>query len=354
MDCRSAKELLSAYLDGVLNEPTKSQLKSHLARCPICTTELAELEKTINTLKDLPQIKSPDDFLDKVNERIRQENEFEKIVRTYSPKKTRLPLEVAGVLVSVFFVVVIYKTIETRFSTSGYKGVVSEPKKVRRLISDSDVQTLRVSGTGGSVQDKSMLGGFEARDAVRGVSGQKEPQSFLGSKGALLEQKETPKRVVSTPDIYAGSLGKANENALRADSSLEPEGAKEKIKVGADIQLYDSRLGIKDSSKTLTQGAYGTAQESKEALLVLLQKDPTQEDTVDKIKGIIIAGGGSILSLDSGKDQEILVFEISKDKFYPALTKMLEFTYTKEPFLQASLDSYTSSVIRIRLEIFKK
>ena len=60
MVCREAVELMTAYLDGVLDRSDRARLDAHLADCPHCTEYLAQLRVTIDVLgrvepDDLPE-----------------------------------------------------------------------------------------------------------------------------------------------------------------------------------------------------------------------------------------------------------------------------------------------------------
>jgi anti-sigma factor RsiW len=50
IDCRSAVDVMSDYLDGRLEEGARSRLERHLADCPHCVEYLAQLRATIDAL----------------------------------------------------------------------------------------------------------------------------------------------------------------------------------------------------------------------------------------------------------------------------------------------------------------
>jgi len=59
MDCRDAKENLSAYLDGELEPAVEKALGTHLEGCEDCRAELESLRSTAALVKSLPRIKAP-------------------------------------------------------------------------------------------------------------------------------------------------------------------------------------------------------------------------------------------------------------------------------------------------------
>ena len=47
MNCDQVREKLSEYLDGELAPSERSELASHIERCPSCASELETIEKTV-------------------------------------------------------------------------------------------------------------------------------------------------------------------------------------------------------------------------------------------------------------------------------------------------------------------
>lgn len=62
MNCQVVLEMLSPYLDGVLDPAEQAAVEEHITRCPSCRVELEELRACVNLLQDLPEIVPPADF----------------------------------------------------------------------------------------------------------------------------------------------------------------------------------------------------------------------------------------------------------------------------------------------------
>lgn len=62
MNCQVVSELLSPYLDGVLDPNEHALVQKHLVSCPACSRELAELEACMNLLQELPEVTPPAGF----------------------------------------------------------------------------------------------------------------------------------------------------------------------------------------------------------------------------------------------------------------------------------------------------
>lgn len=74
MNCEHYLELLSARLDGALNESEERELEAHLESCPACRAagaQLAALRTAFSELEDLP---APEGFTQGVMDRVRAAN----------------------------------------------------------------------------------------------------------------------------------------------------------------------------------------------------------------------------------------------------------------------------------------
>lgn len=115
MNCEQAREQLSAYLDDMLGPRESQLLKEHLASCPSCAADLSRLQACVGHLHALPAVRAPEGFARRVQERIRRRSEFSSIVRTlFVPFKVKVPLEAAGVLVTVLVAVVVMRNSDLR------------------------------------------------------------------------------------------------------------------------------------------------------------------------------------------------------------------------------------------------
>ena len=113
MECAKIKDLLSEYIDGTLDAQTKALIDEHLLACPKCNEELASLKTLIRELGSVESIKAPDDFLEKLHERLEPRVSFRKIMRMlFVPRRIKIPLEFAtatAMAVLIFSILYIQK-----------------------------------------------------------------------------------------------------------------------------------------------------------------------------------------------------------------------------------------------------
>jgi hypothetical protein len=70
LDCFEVKEKLSEYIDDMLNQNEKEDIREHISTCAECAREYNELCCIVNELSSLPTEALPSDFFDKLNKRL--------------------------------------------------------------------------------------------------------------------------------------------------------------------------------------------------------------------------------------------------------------------------------------------
>ena len=96
MECSRIKDLLSEYIDDVLDSQTKAEIDQHLSTCETCSGDLASMKALVEKLRTLEPVKAPDDFLEKLHERMEPRMSFKKAMRIlFIPGRIKIPLELA-------------------------------------------------------------------------------------------------------------------------------------------------------------------------------------------------------------------------------------------------------------------
>jgi hypothetical protein len=106
MECLRAKELLSDYLEGILDPQSTAQLEMHLSGCTRCRQQLDALKALVSELSRLEPVKSPHDFLDQIHERLEPRSWLDTIVKKlFFPVRIKLPLELATAAVMAVLII---------------------------------------------------------------------------------------------------------------------------------------------------------------------------------------------------------------------------------------------------------
>lgn len=130
MECEEIKKLLSEYIDDTLDMQMKMLIEEHLATCKACSEELVSLKAYIKELSSLKEVEAPEDFLEKVHERVEQRFKFEKIMRKlFFPVRIKVPLKLVAVVATVLFVIAITYVIQP-IRRIFYVPLAPEPVKI--------------------------------------------------------------------------------------------------------------------------------------------------------------------------------------------------------------------------------
>ena len=108
MDCAAILERLSEYIDGTLDVQTRKAVEKHIAVCESCKQKFASLRAVVEELGALEPVKPPEDFLEKIHERVETRSGFNKIFRKlFVPFHIKIPLELAAAATVTIFVVLV-------------------------------------------------------------------------------------------------------------------------------------------------------------------------------------------------------------------------------------------------------
>ncbi|MBE9571865.1 MAG: zf-HC2 domain-containing protein, partial [Proteobacteria bacterium] len=164
MECAKIKDLLSEYIDGTLDAQTKALIDEHLLACPKCNEELASLKTLIRELGSVESFKAPDDFLEKLHERLEPRVSFRKIMRIlFVPGRIKIPLEfaTATVMAVLIFSILYIQQPEKMISD------VSESSTHVKVTEKTSMDTVSPSGKGAAFKSKPVLGKTTAQHPAK-------------------------------------------------------------------------------------------------------------------------------------------------------------------------------------------
>lgn len=164
MECAKIKDLLSEYIDGTLDAQTKAIIDEHLLTCPECNEELASLKTLVGELGAVESFKAPNDFLEKLHERLEPRVSFRKIVRIlFVPGKLKIPLEfaTATAMAVLIFSILYIQQPEKMISD------VPESSTHVKVTEKTSMDTVSPSGKGAALKSKPVLGKATAEQPAK-------------------------------------------------------------------------------------------------------------------------------------------------------------------------------------------
>ncbi len=114
MECPEIKELLSEYVDGVLDSEKSARVARHLESCADCRDELDALGRVIRSLGSMGVMKAPDGFMEEVHQRIERRSRLSRISRSlFVPFRVKIPIQVASLATACILVLLIFHNMRT-------------------------------------------------------------------------------------------------------------------------------------------------------------------------------------------------------------------------------------------------
>ena len=119
MTCEDFERKLPAYQDGTLSPEEKSLVEAHLGTCGKCSSVLADLEKAVDLLKDLPEVEPPPWFTQKIMAQVREEPERKGglLKKLFYPFHVKVPIEAFATLLVVVIGIYIFRATAPEIRT---------------------------------------------------------------------------------------------------------------------------------------------------------------------------------------------------------------------------------------------
>jgi hypothetical protein len=212
--CQDIQPELSAYLDGELTPPQRAEIEAHLASCPRCQEELAELKTLVAGVAALPKLEPAPQFLAEVRRKIARGDKPESKTwqdHLFRPVWLKVPLEAAALIVIAALV-----------------------QRLQEPMPANEVASLRMARAEGSETDRG--------DAVQN----KPLAAAQGTEQSLdaLAKNESPSAPASDK-----SAGEVRRKAFAANGSVDgltiapPLAAHEVAAVAQGLGIEQSKLG---------------------------------------------------------------------------------------------------------------
>jgi len=114
MECRNFQEKLSEYIDDILSSQEKVTMDEHLRSCEECATALADLKKTVESVKNLESLEPPAWMTQRIMARVRAEAQSGKglFQKLFCPLHIKLPVGAIATVAIALTTLYIFRIIE--------------------------------------------------------------------------------------------------------------------------------------------------------------------------------------------------------------------------------------------------
>lgn len=231
MRCAGIRELLSAYVDGVLSPDETGFLEAHLGSCKACREELARLKKTIQLLQSLPQVPLPADFTARLHERLNVTIQAPPVLplkKNWVQRLARSPWFSLGAAAALLFV--IWAAVNPMFDKIPLSDL-TRPKTASFQPSASK-QAENQSVFQQAADAVKTLGSAVSRNSADSAAGRPAEQPRVNEEQPLM-QKSAAKEVVAAK----------NGNGYKAArQNIRQQAEKEAAAVGSDIAAPEASM----------------------------------------------------------------------------------------------------------------
>jgi len=192
MECSRSKELLSDYIDGIIDARTKALLEEHLMVCKGCREDLASLKALVQEMGSLKSLEAPRDFLEKVHERIEQRSKFGQIMRKlFFPVRIKVPLELATVTAMAILILAVLNIQQPRKQEIAHVPVDSDRLMSARKakVDGGEKATAEPSGTEREIIELALLVKTEAFSRAYAPSKAKGLAPTHGKRAGTIDEE---------------------------------------------------------------------------------------------------------------------------------------------------------------------
>lgn len=270
MECAKIKDLLSEYIDGTLDATTKALIDEHLLACPNCKEELASLKTLIHELGSVESFKAPDDFLEKLHERLELRFSFRKIMRIlFVPGRIKIPLEFAT---ATAMVVLIFSILYIQQPEKMIQGVPESSTHVK-MTGKTSMDTVSPTGKGEAFKSKPVRGKATAQQPAK--------KREIIELSLLLEKEKPGKAYVPSESLKAAPVQERDAERPRTARLAAPKAEMKKDTLRRKKQV----TGIAEEKRPVLE------EEPRPSLSGL-------HDTFIKVKELIMLAEGRTLSVE--------------------------------------------------------
>ncbi|MBW2206153.1 MAG: zf-HC2 domain-containing protein [Deltaproteobacteria bacterium] len=314
MECSKVKELLSEYLDGMLDEEASARVQAHLSECADCRDEHASLKALVHELGAMEAVTPPVDFLARLHERMEEPSWFSKLMHTlFVPLRFKIPLEFAAVALAVMII----------FS------MLNVPFDVRKASMSPEKPMIAETGERAYMQD------------VSKPSKQETPEPEAPVKRSMAKALEEERKPLEMLLV----LREQRPSRLMAKASRAPGPGRERFRSRSDRALH-SGVEERDYAAQGQMGAGGKASVETKAPL------PQPPPTVQKVTDAITMLGGQVVSPKETWHKEktsAIIARIPAKNYTPLVEELCTLGTLQSPVPMPS-DTYEGT-IQLRIKV---
>ncbi len=320
MNHETIRHKLSEYLDNAVTGKEKTEIEDHLTSCSKCSDALAELQKTIQHVKQVEDVDPPAWMSQKIMARVREEAEQKKSIfqRLFYPLHVKLPIEAVAVAFLTVTAFYIYQSIQP----------------------------------GMKLAEAPMEGYAAKQEAPPPVAPEKEaPSPVIARNEAPRQPMKSKMEFDSNADKSAAPAAvpaPSDERIMKEQESVATAGKREEAKPFAGLMAQDE--APREAPAPATRAKSFAFAEKKEAGIHVTVKVRDIETANKEIEKAVAQLAGKVIKAESLESKKIITVELSPDKANALFEKLKLIGEVEEKALTST--GYAGN-IEVRITILK-
>jgi hypothetical protein len=252
MECPKIEEKLGLYGEGTLSPEEMTIVREHLASCPECTRDLAELQKTLRLLKDLDPVEPPPWLAQKIMAMVREEEKSREglMAWLFRPLRLKVPLQAFALVMVVGIAVLLY-----RVNAPEYEFIKSAPLQQSESIRNPAPESAaRKEREAPAQRDRIATVPPKEEDRVPPTSA--PGPAGTGERPAMADKKDADPRFVAEkaplPAPVAGALTAPTMKEERAQEFFQSDGEGKRSDIFRKKSSAIPRKGLGTPSEQVT------------------------------------------------------------------------------------------------------
>lgn len=286
MECTRIRELLSEYIDGILDVQMKAHVEEHLLTCKDCKKELVSLKALVNELSSLESVEAPKDFLDKLHERMEPSFTFGRLMRMlFVPVRTKIPLEAATAAAIVILIFAGLYTHQPEKQIAMAPEGSTQIKVAKKATMDRMESTLKKE----AYKPKPA---FEEATAVL-PGREREPIELV----LLLETEASSSVYARRTGMKATAIPEKGGKVIEEEKTdmISPSTTKTALQAVPDAEMKVGELSEEERAVGLPKGEKSTVTGEVDSSFAYLK------ETFSKVKNLIGLAEGRVVSMEYDK-----------------------------------------------------
>jgi hypothetical protein len=289
MDCRQAKELVSAYIDGMLDTPVRESLERHLAQCAGCREEYEKTREMAKQVGALNTLETPPDFFDALHERIRMEkteSKLKKLERSlFFPLQVKIPLEIAGLAAVIVLIFSFYQ--------------VTEPERYLPSAARVSAEKMASPEQTAAPESHPAMGGTAQSGPARNKSSSPEAASHPEAV-ELLEKPDGPlEKTKKTTGYESRTVELTLVVHAPETSSGERPAAETPAPVRQEMKEKDSAGLMKAAPDAVSASNEESQQVDRKRENIAAERKGRDDELTSRVRDVIVSVQGTLVSVEN-------------------------------------------------------